>query len=75
MKLLSHGPEPCASANSAISAFLISSLNFYTVKRREPRRSCQLNPHFIITANAEIIILTIAVHTVSNTVTSADKIR
>lgn len=23
MKLLSHGPEPCASANSAIPAYLI----------------------------------------------------
>ena len=28
MKLLSHGPEPCASANSAIPAFLVDGDGF-----------------------------------------------
>ena len=42
MKLLSHGPEPCASANSAIPAY--NDFYFYTGK---PTRggSILLNPH------------------------------
>ncbi len=30
MKLLSHGPEPCASANSAISAYLHYAIYYST---------------------------------------------
>ncbi len=35
MKLLSHGPEPCASANSAIPAYFIDLTKlpeYYTIK-------------------------------------------
>lgn len=34
MKLLSHGPEPCASANSAIPALKKQPLNFFTRERQ-----------------------------------------
>ena len=53
MKLLSHGPEPCASANSAISAYLFLSPQFLH-GRGKPRRSISLNPHNIKTEKSDL---------------------
>ena len=47
MKLLSHGPEPCASANSAISAYNNCNALYFTTISPESQGFFRKNPYFL----------------------------